>query len=104
LEFALNIPRGKRVMGNLDVETGEVLYCCLEDNKGRLKRRITKLLSAFNDDWPEGLTLATQWRRLDAGGVEDIRSWIEFANKPRLVILDTLAGVRPFTVGQRHSL
>src|SRR5262245_24090341 len=45
--------------------------------------------------WPKSLTLATRWRRLDAGGIDDIKDWAKSAANPRLVILDTLAGVRP---------
>lgn len=41
--------------------------------------------------WPEQLTLATRWRRLDNGGAADIREWAGTVAKPRLVILDTLA-------------
>jgi hypothetical protein len=39
--------------------------------------------------------LATQWRKLDEGGVDDILEWCESVSEPWLVILDTLAGVRP---------
>jgi RecA-family ATPase len=95
LALALGVPRGEPVLGNIIVELGDVLYCCLEDNKRRLKRRISKLLSIFNDRWPERLTLATSWRRLDEGGVKDIEEWCNSVERPRLVILDTLAGVRP---------
>src|SRR5262249_12897165 len=35
------------------------------------------------------------WRRLDAGGIDDIKDWASSAPMPRLVILDILAGVRP---------
>jgi hypothetical protein len=45
--------------------------------------------------WPQRLTLANAWQRLDKGGVDDVRQWIEHAENPRLVILDTLAGVKP---------
>jgi len=40
------------------------------------------------------LKLATQWRRLDAGGVADAKEWAASVPKPGLIILDTLAGVR----------
>jgi len=57
------------------------------------------LLGAFGTEWPHRLTLATRWRRLDQGGVEDIEAWCESVEKPRLVLLDTLAGVRPARSG-----
>jgi hypothetical protein len=99
LDLAIGIPAGKPVLGGVHVEQGDVLYCCLEDNPRRLKRRVTKLLGAFGDEWPERLTLATRWQRLDEGGVDDIEAWCSTVAKPRLVLLDTLAGVRPARVG-----
>ena len=94
LDLALGIATGKPVLGGVHAEQGDVLYCCLEDNPRRLQRRITKLLSLFGSGWPERLALTTRWRRLDDGGVEDIEAWCDSVPKPRLVLLDTLAGVR----------
>jgi hypothetical protein len=99
LDLAIGIATGSPVLGGVHVEQGDVLYCCLEDNQRRLKRRVTKLLGAFGGDWPARLTLATEWRRLDEGGVEDIEAWCGSVSKPRLVLLDTLVGVRPATRG-----
>jgi AAA domain-containing protein len=95
LEIAIGVARGIKVFGGTEeVEQGDVLYCALEDNKRRLKRRLTKLLFSMGGEWPNRLTLATQWRRLE-GGVDDIKSWCDSVPSPRLVLLDTLAGVRP---------
>jgi hypothetical protein len=99
LDVALGIASGLPVLGGIRVQQGDVLYCCLEDNHRRLKRRITKLLSAFGGKWPERLTLATKWRRLDKGGVADLEAWCDSVESPRLIILDTLAGVRPIRSG-----
>ena len=95
LDVAIGIASKRDVLGALKVDQGDVLYLALEDNPRRLQRRITKLLSPFGGAWPERLTLATRWRRLDQGGVEDIEAWCKCVPEPRLVILDTLAGVRP---------
>jgi hypothetical protein len=73
---------------------GDVLYCALEDTNRRLQRRLNKIVWPSRA-WPEPLTLATQWRKLDSGGVEDIADWASSVSSPRLVVLDTLAGVRP---------
>ena len=77
LDLAIGIAPGKPVLGGVHVERGDVLYCCLEDNPRRLKRRVTKLLSPFSAEWPERLTLATKWQRLDQGGVDDIEAWCD---------------------------
>jgi hypothetical protein len=95
LDLAIGISADQKVLGNVLVEPGDVLYLALEDNPRRLRRRITKLIYFSGGEWPERLTLATQWRRLDQGGVEDIESWCDSVSAPRLVLLDTLAGVRP---------
>jgi hypothetical protein len=100
LDLAIGIATGKSVLGGVHVTEGDVVYCTLEDNKRRLKRRVTKLLSSFGNEWPQRLTLATKWRRLDQGGVEDIEGWCDSVPTPRLVLLDTLAGVRPTRDGK----
>jgi len=95
LDVCLGVAQGRRVLGDLATTQGDVLYAALEDNPRRLQKRIDKLLSPFTAEWPARLTLATSWRRLDHGGVEDITDWAGSEPSPRLVVLDTLAGVRP---------
>jgi RecA-family ATPase len=95
LDVCLAIAANRFCLGDRRPEQGDVLYCALEDNPRRLQRRIDKLVGAFTTEWPERLTLATNWRRLDEGGVQDIAEWNEVADAPRLVVLDTLAGVKP---------
>jgi RecA-family ATPase len=95
LEICLGVALKEPVLGELEPVHGDVLYCALEDTKSRLQRRIHKLLWPPRMKWPSSLTLVTRWRRLDAGGVEDIADWAASVKNPRLVVLDTLAGVRP---------
>jgi hypothetical protein len=97
LDVCLGVASGSGVLGNVKPAQGDVLYCALEDTQRRLQRRIDRLISPVSGTWPERLTVTTQWRRLDAGGVEDIAAWVgsENVSSPRLVVLDTLAGVRP---------
>ena len=110
LELALGVSLVEKVLGNIVPESGDVLYAALEDTFPRLQRRIKKLLWPARPSWPERLALATQWRRLDEGGVEDIADWAQGVDAPRLVILDTLAGfvrsetqrTRPMTATTRR--
>jgi hypothetical protein len=78
---------------------GSVLYLGLEDGWRRLKRRMTKLIGARPENWPKELHLKTNWRRLDQGGLDDIRDWFQTVKarggNPILVVVDTLAKVRP---------
>ena len=75
LDVCLGVAQGRGVLGNLATTQGDVLYAALEDNPRRLQKRIAKLLSPYTAEWPARLTLATSWRRLDAGGVDDIADW-----------------------------
>ena len=101
LDIGLAVATGGEAFGRA-TERGEVLYAALEDNHRRLQRRIDKLLSP-STPWPAGLILTTSWRRLDKGGVTDIAEWISAAKTPRLVILDTLAGVKPIRTNSGYA-
>src|SRR4029077_5581487 len=74
-------------------EAGDVLYAALEDNQRRLQRRMRQLLP--NGAWPDRLELMTKFRRLNVGGLDDLREWIETAERPRLIVIDTFVFVRP---------
>ena len=95
LDVCIAVAMGRFCLGDRKPVRGDVLYAAMEDNPRRLQRRIDKLLSPVSSSWPEQLTLVNSWRRLDQGGVHDVREWIEQVTNPRLVILDTLAGVKP---------
>jgi hypothetical protein len=73
---------------------GDVLFLALEDGKRRLQRRLTKYFGARRECWPARLTLATSWRRLDDGGVDDLRAWCASVEKPTLIVVDILKRVR----------
>jgi AAA domain-containing protein len=100
LDICIAVAAGRFCLGDRKPAQGDVLYCAMEDNRRRLQRRIDKLLSPVSAQWPERLTLTNSWRRLDRGGVDDIRQWIEHAADPRLIVLDTLASVRPIRTVQ----
>jgi len=89
---------GRFVLGTVKPAEGEVLYLALEDSQRRLKRRLNKLWP--DGAWPERLTLATDWRRADAGGIDDIAEWCESAANPVLVVIDTLEKFRPLPKSQ----
>jgi RecA-family ATPase len=69
---------------------GDVLYLALEDTPRRLQRRLTKYFGAQRETWPARLRLATTWRRLDQGGIEDLREWCKSVEKPTLIAIDIL--------------
>jgi hypothetical protein len=71
----------------------------LEDSRRRLKKRLQKLLPF--GEWPKRLTLTTQWRKADEGGIKDIEEWCDGAPDPVLIVIDTLERFRP--VAKSHS-
>src|SRR4051794_37605777 len=101
LHAALAVARGGYTLGDILCIEGDVLYCALEDNPRRLKRRVKKLHGS--DRWPERLKFECGMPRLNDGGVEFIRKWIESNPEPRLVVIDTLAKVRDSKGAQETS-
>jgi hypothetical protein len=93
LHVAFAVAEGGFTLGNVQCEQGDVLYAALEDNLRRLQSRLTKLFGT--NDWPARLDFVCEMPRLTEGGLDFIKSWIEGAERPRLVIIDTLAVVRP---------
>ena len=88
LDLALATACGHTALGHL-IDPGDVLYCALEDSARRLQRRIDKLLEA-DVHWPARLHLATHWRQIDEGGIDDLRQWCAAVTHPRLIIIDVL--------------
>ncbi|MGP0092686.1 MAG: AAA family ATPase [Xanthobacteraceae bacterium] len=103
LDLCLGCTTDRFILGELKPVQGDVLYLALEDSRRRLQRRLTKLLPSFAGEWPKGLTLVTSWRRVNEGGLDDIRAWHKAAGKPVLVVVDVLVKVRPVTKGSRSA-
>jgi hypothetical protein len=105
LDACIAATANRFTLGEIKPPQGDVLYLALEDSKRRLQRRVTKLLPTFRGKWPESLTIATKWRRLHEGGLDDIRAWHERVKqknggKPLAVVIDVLAKVRKPTGGK----
>jgi AAA domain len=79
---------------------GDVLHLTLEDSERRFQRRMKKYFGADRSTWPARMTIATKWRHLDKGGIDDIREWCKSVPSPTLVTIDTLKKVRPATKGK----
>jgi hypothetical protein len=93
LGVAIAVASGGRAFGAIPVKQGAVLYLALEDSHRRLQARLEQVLG--NDTAPDALEFRTDLPRLDDGGVLEIQDWLEAHPDARLIILDTLARVKP---------
>jgi len=99
LQCCLAVAYGTKTLGK-EVQSGKAIYLALEDNQRRLQGRL-KIMR------PEGyatdnLILHTEWPKLNDGGLEALEKIIE-SESPRLVVIDTLAKVRP-SMGRNSNL
>jgi DNA polymerase len=91
-QIAWSVAEGGKTLGGYQCLSGDVLYCALEDNKRRMKKRLAK--QRPGETPPAGLFLTAEMPRLAEGGLDYIRNWLKTVKRPRLVIIDTLAVVR----------
>lgn len=94
LDWCLAVAFGGFAFGAVKCEQGDVLYAALEDNPRRLQRRIRQVIPDGHE-WPARLTLRTKMKHLDTGLLDEIRAWTGSMPNPRLIVVDTLAQVRP---------
>jgi hypothetical protein len=99
LGIAIATATGGVALGTKCVERGEVLYLALEDNKRRLQRRLSVLLSVGSA--PDELHIAVEWPRADEGGIEALTAFLEEHPDCRLLVIDTLARFKPRANGRR---
>jgi hypothetical protein len=97
LGIAVSVASGGPAMGNIECDQGDVLAILLEDTDRRLQGRLRAVLQGAS--CPKRLDYATEWKRADAGGLEDIRAWLSARPEARLVVVDTLEKIR----GKRSS-
>ncbi len=95
LALALAIAEDGLALGTLPVTQGQVLYLGLEDSLRRIADRSVRLLQGRVP--PENFIWSGAWNQLNAGGLADIEDWLYKHKEARLVVIDTLAKVRPMT-------
>jgi hypothetical protein len=92
LDMAFAVAEGDQFLGATCVQ-GSVLYLALEDNQRRLQDRLQKIKPS--EEWPSELSMINEAPRIGAGGLRSIENWIATQQNPRLIIVDTLATIRP---------
>lgn len=93
LDLAIAVASGGAAFGVKPCDPGSVLYLALEDNQRRLRSRLLKRLQGAKG--PSGLALSTRWPRIDQGAVRELDAWLTANPDSRLVLVDTLARLRP---------
>jgi hypothetical protein len=94
--ICLAVATGGLALGQ-ECARGDALYLALEDNERRLKDRFLKLMPPLKSLRPDISRLAytTAAPRMNAGLIEFLDEWRKSVDDPRLVVIDTLAMVRP---------
>ncbi|WP_426433914.1 AAA family ATPase [Bradyrhizobium genosp. P] len=78
-------------------EQGDAFYLALEDNQRRLQDRLRVVLPRLKSLRPDlsRLSLLTEAPKIGEGLIEALDTWRTRAEDPRLIVVDTLAMVRP---------
>ncbi len=92
---SISICSGANALGHLPTKQCEVLYIDLEQNPSKSKARWAQLLCG--DEPPSGLHIAYEWKRLDAGGLEDIERFLDKERAVKVVIIDVFTKVKPIS-------
>jgi hypothetical protein len=99
LALALTVAAGGTILDTYQATQGEVLFLGLEDTERRLQARSKQLLSAMSTV-PSSIEFATQWPRLDEGGLAQLEAYIQVHPQLRCVVIDTWAKVAPRMKGR----
>ena len=97
LDLGIAVSAGGLAFGSIKCEQGDALYLALEDNPRRLQSRLKVMGRSIA---PQRLTFMTEWPTLDEGCLDELEAWAHGVEKPRLVIVDVLAKVRPIANGR----
>lgn len=99
LQCCIAVALGSQTLGK-KVQAGKAIYLALEDNQRRLQSRLKIMRpQGFATD---NLILHTDWPKLNDGGLEALEKLI-LSESPRLLVIDTLAKVRP-PMGRNSNL
>jgi hypothetical protein len=93
LNLAWAVSAGGKALGQYDALKGDALYIDLEMGQKRLHKRLHVVSPDI--DPPHGFQFATKWPRVGEGFETWLRDYLKAHPFTRLVIVDTLVGIRP---------
>ena len=91
---ALAVASGTKSLGRFGCPRGDVLYLALEDTPRRMQSRLQKILRRTHGS-AQGLFLEYVCPLLGQGLENHLRGWMPEHPETRLIVIDTLAKVRP---------
>jgi RecA-family ATPase len=95
LDLALTVAMGGHAFCGLSCQQGDVLYLSLDsDSDARLAERSAYLLGRPRSIESEAITLHTDWP-VGREALTCCQEWVEEAERPLLIVLDTLVRVEP---------
>ena len=97
LALAIAVASGADFLGNR-TQRGSVLYLDLESRQYRVQERLRKLIPG---PAPDMLYIAHEAQELGARLYQQLDAWVQDASEPALIIIDTLARIRP--AGKRNE-
>jgi hypothetical protein len=104
-DVVISAALGRELLGGRKAKQGSSLYLALEDSQKRLRFRAEKLLGFHVGSIP-GVFVATTWDRVDQGGLQLIKDWVENERaQGRTVVcicIDVLQMIRPLG-GERQA-
>lgn len=97
-QIAYHVSSGRSLWGN-QVRQGTVLYLALEDDEGRLQRRMYRM---FGVEGANSLYFATNAKLIGSGLDGQLENFVQEHRDTRLIVIDTLQKVRE-TVNDSYS-
>lgn len=92
LNLAMAVASGGKALGHFQAQAGDVLYIDLEMGQKRLHHRLHVVSPEMEP--PKGLQFATKWPPVGMGFETWLREYLKARPYTRLVVVDTLVGVR----------
>jgi len=101
LNLSVAVATGDPALGTYETRQGGVLHLALEDTERRFQDRLKRVLNGRGA--PGGAHVHYRWPRVEEGGLDALRRWLDQHPDTRLIIIDTLALMRPRPRGNANT-